>query len=698
MPIRRTVDIPFNHYSYIIGPKGARVREITETTGVSVRIPKESGTEISVVGDRADVPQAIDMLLELSKEAAALGPRMDIEISVPRASHSYIIGQGGARIKKVMADTETRINMPGADSDSDVIKISGPLRAVEKAKKAILALHSERENMPITESVDIPKDHHRDIIGPRALNLRALEEKFGVRIHVPPSSKASERIAVSGSKDNIPGAIAELQKISELAAARPPTVKKALIVPTEHHSYLIGAKGARINGLMERTSTRVHIPSAKDESEEVVVEGQEADVEAAVAEIEKMVLARENAPVRESIEIPLDYQRYVAGLRRANLTRIEKETGIKIDFPPTAAQKTTVFLRAPKDNVEGIEKAKVELEKLCAEKAELPPTLTIEFDVPKDCHRYVIGARGRNVNRVMDETSTVIRFPPPDTDSEVVTIEGSAVDVVAARVALQALVDERQSAPPVEELSIKKDYHRRLIGAGGKRVQALMEESGAVIRFPPPNRATDMVSIQGDESQIKKAVALLKAAAKDMDAEADRVSAELVVPSSVVGYIIGPKGATIRDISESTGARIRVQSSSGDKEAGDRKVTIEGTPEALDAAKTRIQSIVDRRANQKTEKVKIPMEYHAALIGKGGQRVNRIKKESGCQVHIPPSAAGKDEIVIIGDESGIARALKMINGIVRSEEERAARLTITIEIPENQHVHIMVRPPNPAGL
>ena len=57
--------------------------------------------------------------------------------------HGNVIGRAGANIKKIKEETNTVIDIPAENSDSDVIYITGHQKDAEKARDMILAIQNE---------------------------------------------------------------------------------------------------------------------------------------------------------------------------------------------------------------------------------------------------------------------------------------------------------------------------------------------------------------------------------------------------------------------------------------------------------------------------------------------------------------------------------------------------------------------------
>ena len=62
---------------------------------------------------------------------------MTVEVPVPYEYHRFIIGQRGREIRAMMDEYEVEIAVPQANTVSNHIVVSGPVKRVEQAKLAL---------------------------------------------------------------------------------------------------------------------------------------------------------------------------------------------------------------------------------------------------------------------------------------------------------------------------------------------------------------------------------------------------------------------------------------------------------------------------------------------------------------------------------------------------------------------------------
>jgi len=128
-----------------------------------------------------------------------------------------------------------------------------------------------------------------------------------------------------------------------------------------------------------------------------------------------------------------------------------------------------------------------------------------------------------------------------------------------------------------------------IIGKGGTNVSNFREQSGAKITISSEQNCPErIVTISGGQNQIFKAVELITDKMfKDVNSGLTNdatsqvpVTIRLVVPASQCGSIIGKGGAKIKEIRDTTGCAIQVQSDMLPN-SSERSVTLSGVPSTI---------------------------------------------------------------------------------------------------------------------
>ncbi|VVB17990.1 unnamed protein product [Arabis nemorensis] len=171
-------------------------------------------------------------------------------------------------------------------------------------------------------------------------------------------------------------------------------------------------------------------------------------------------------------------------------------------------------------------------------------------------------------------------------------------------------------------------------------------------------------------------------------------SFRLLCPLSQVGAVIGKSGTVIKQLQQSTGAKIRVEeppsgspdrvitiiaqvdsaskvklgvSSNGNAESEKKEEEVEVSK--VQAALIRVFEIIAAEADSSTVVCRLLTEssHAGAVIGKGGQMVGSIRKETGCKIairteNLPICADTGDEMVEIeGNVTAVKKALLSVS-------------------------------------
>ncbi|XP_072703001.1 tudor and KH domain-containing protein [Ciconia boyciana] len=140
----------------------------------------------------------------------------------------------------------------------------------------------------------------------------------------------------------------------------------------------------------------------------------------------------------------------------------------------------------------------------------------------------------------------------------------------------------------------------------------------------------------------------------------EELEIEMRVPRAAVKSIIGRKGATIKKLSQETGARIDVE---GEDEGEEAALLISGSPSQVCRAKAAVHQIVMESALV-SEQLCVPQRAVGRIIGRGGETVRGICRSSGAKVLCEREAdAGLAPIRVIqlsGTRQEVAAAKKLI--------------------------------------
>lgn len=94
-----------------------------------------------VRGPRVEVDPAAKMLQKMLSDLKEANHTEEVRIF--KKFHKNVIGKGGANIRSIREDTQTKIDLPDSSSESDIIKITGRKKNVQEAVTRIEAIQKQ---------------------------------------------------------------------------------------------------------------------------------------------------------------------------------------------------------------------------------------------------------------------------------------------------------------------------------------------------------------------------------------------------------------------------------------------------------------------------------------------------------------------------------------------------------------------------
>ncbi|WVR00176.1 hypothetical protein IAU59_007318 [Kwoniella sp. CBS 9459] len=692
-PVTIQVEVPITTLGTIIGPKGATLKTITDSTQSKIDIP------------RRDTLPAYDPK-ETSSDAGS--DDEDDEPQVP-------------------------------------ISITGPSAACADAKNKILSLISHKTSQTSTSIKTIPSSYYPFIAGPKGVKARQLEEEIGggeVKIHVPPPAvwKALEKqaqgdaedvdaivkdrdlsIKVKGEKERVKEVVANiLQQYEQLNDS---LRELKISIPKRQHRFLVGSAA---DDILDQTGCIVELPPVDDPSDQCVIRGPQPSLIPALT----LVMDKANAIAVEMVDIvavhrpntsdPLAHAKKVLRflLRGGKLRSIaDSHSGVKV-FPPFAsavANTGSVVIEIVGDDKAEVGKAKDEVAQLV--KSVLPAgTASVEID--NLVHSLLIGKKGSKIAQFEQAHNVTTVFPPASEESSDVTLiytgsldslpsekkarDSKLKDILAsASKAIQELAKDAADIK-TETLDIEKKWHRYIIGQSGTVLNALIGEDQLVnvkVGSSASNKPSsgnkideDTVVIRGPSGEVERVVAQIKQIVEDAknDDIVNGYTVDFPVDKKHVAHLVGQSGATINKLRETLGVRVNFddEPESGLKKATKKQVVhckIIGRKEAVDEAKKRLDAQIEKLEDETTEQLTIKRSIQPALIGAGGKYAIRLEEKYGVKLSFPrdgkdgsAASANPDQVTIRGGKKGVAAAKAELLEAAAFETETRQSATFTV--------------------
>lgn len=735
----KQISIPREHHRWILGKKGDRLRELEKMTATKISVPSinDESDVITIQGTKEGIEKAEHEIRTTSDEQS----RKAFErISVPKIYHPFINGPNNENVLKLAEETGSRINIPPQSVMKDEIIITGETEGVQVAKARIEAIYKDMEKKCTSVGVEVPRAQHKYVIGPRGSTIQEILRITGVSVEMPATDAATDTIILRGPHDKLGNALATVYEkansvqsrileapawihkyiigrkgasIKEITSSFPnvhvefnedkikiegppdqvgeaveqleKTVKNyierltfvEMQVNPNHYKHIIGKAGANINRIKDETDVVINIEE-KEGLNTIRIEGSPEGVQKAQRELLEMIEKLENEKEKDAI---IDHRlfRSIIGTKGTRIREIrEKFNQVQITFPNSSEKSDIVKIRGPKDDVERCYKHLMKLVKDLQESS-----FMLEVPIFKQFHKFIIGKGGANIKKIRDETQTEIDLPAEGDKNEVIVITGKKENVMEARDRIQKIQNELANIV-TEEIQIPPKYYNSLIGAGGKLISSIMEECGGVsIKFPTAESKSDKVTIRGPKDDVERAKQQLLELSNEK--QLSSFTAEVRANPKHHRFLIGKKGASIKKIRDSTGARIIFPTNDDkDKEV----ITIIGKKENVETAKAQLEAIIKEVNNNTESEMDVEPKYHKHFVAKRGEVINRISEECGGVTISFPRSTETDatRVTLKGPKEGIEAAKQRILEIVGDLE---SMVTIECVITQRHHRSVM---------
>uniref|UniRef100_A0A6M2DT16 Putative vigilin n=1 Tax=Xenopsylla cheopis TaxID=163159 RepID=A0A6M2DT16_XENCH len=682
-----SVEVPKSQHKYVIGPRGITIQEILQQTGVSVEMPPSdtsTGT-ITLRGPQDKLGLALTKVYEKANSAKA------VSVDAPSWIHKYVIGKKGSEIRKITQDLP-KVQVDFIDNENK-IKIEGPPEEVEKAHAELQAKVKEYVDNFRFATLNVDPKYFKHIIGKSGANINRLKDETQVIINI--DEHGQNEIRIEGSHEGVEKARQELEDmVSKLQNEK----EKDIIIDHRLHRSIIGNKGDNIREVRDKfKEVQILFPGPGEKKDLVKLRGPKDDVDKCHKHLMKIV--KELAESSYMIEVPIykQFHKFIIGKAGANIKKIRDETQTKIDLPAEGDTNEVITITGKKENVE---EAKKLIQKI---QNELANIITEEITIPPQYYNSLIGAGGKLIHSIMEDCGgVIIKFPNVETKSDKVTIRGPKEDVERAKQQLIELTTEKQLSSFTAEIRAKSQHHKFLIGKNGVNIKKIRDQTGARIVFPSDkDEDQEAITIIGRKEAVENAKKQLEVIIKEID---NITESDMVVEPRHHKHFVARRGEVLHKITDECGGvtisfpRPGVQSD---------KVVLKGAKECIEAAKLRIQEIVNDLNAMVTMECVIPQCHHRSVMGAKGFKVQGITAEFEVQIKFPDRVnpeyqnANEEHQQINGDnESSEHDAIRQCDIIrVTGKQENCDRaiqalldlvpITIEVDVPYDFHKSII---------
>lgn len=661
------IEIPREHHRFILGRGGKKLQDLELATATRINIPRDSDI-IRIVGTKEGIDRARHEMQVISDEQAKLAFE---RVNIPKIYHPFICGANNTTAKDIANRTGARINIPPPSVDKDELTVAGEKEGVQAAVKMITDIYKDKEKRCKTVAIEVKKQQHRYVIGPRGAGIQDILQLSGVSVEVPPFDSDSETVTLRGEPDKLGNA---LSLVYEKANS---IVSTEVAAPRWLHRYIIGRSGENIKKISaDLEKLHIEFVEAKDL---ILLEGPPGEVQQAEALLESSISKLNSTLQYVDVEVDRKWHRHIIGKAGSNIARIKQETGTSINIPPDTENSNVIRIEG---SPEGVLAAK---EQIVAMASKMDNEKTKDIIIEQRFHKNIIGQKGEKVREIREQFGEVqISFPDAGKKSDIVSLRGPKDEVDKCFAFLKKLAADLVASNHRVEVPIFKRFHGNIIGRNGATIKKIKEDTGTTIEIPTENSASDVIVIIGFKEKCEEARDRIQAIQSEL---ANIVSSEVNIAQSLHTSLIGAGGKLIQSIMTECGDVHIHFPPEGEKSD---KITIRGTKEDVEKAEQQLVKLAgERQENSFTAEVNAKAEHHRYIIGRGGANIRKFRESTGVRVIFPTASdEKKDVITLIGKEEAVLKAkgeleekIKDLDNVVESE----------VSIDPKHHRHFVSR-------
>ncbi|TFY70609.1 hypothetical protein EVG20_g2391 [Dentipellis fragilis] len=662
---------------------------------------------------------------------ALLSPIVSLVINAPASTIATIIG---ATLKQIRDQTNVKIDIPRRDSlaPNGNGSANGASHSASGATTPVPDDEEEEPTIPITVTGPQPLAEEAQILIGQIIASKTSKTTQRVRdipAHVVPFvkarhsvfaqaaqgadvqlalSSANREVTVSGDREGVVRVIEAVKGTVE--AFKSVLTPLKITLPKRQHRLLVGKS---VDEIMSSSKCSVVVPLPEDSNEEVTIWGKPEDLGNGVT----AVMSKANSQYIHEFPLPGPI-----GLSKQLLTYIIRtgypktlsaaNPGVSVFVPNVVKENATVLNIDLVGEKPAVDAAVRHVSELMGKLISATKEVNIDWLV----HKIIQSKNAKKIKQFQENHNVILFFPPEaDEQSSVLLVydptspSASPSPVEKAKhledVEKEVLKFAKDAADVKSQtIAVEKKWHDAVVGKNGTTLNAIIGEektlSIKVGKDVGDATTEDIILVRGASSEVDRAIKEIQHIVED--AKNDQIlsgySVEFEIDREYVGRIVGAQGAGVNKLRDILGVKIDF-SDEGDDGAKDgfkkkkthqkSKVQIVGRKENVEEAKKRILAHVERLADETSEVLKIPNQYHSGLIGQNGKYVIRLEEKYAVKITFPRETAdsgeGKtrehlksDEVLVKGGRKGVAHAKAEILDAVEFEKESNNMIKFTV--------------------
>ncbi|CAG8468568.1 10047_t:CDS:10 [Acaulospora morrowiae] len=427
------------------------------------------------------------------------------------------------------------------------------------------------------------------------------------------------------------------------------------------------------------------------------------------------------------IQVPVSARLVLLGYRGQTLQAITMKTGTRIQLPPRQENSVEEKLESDYDeeeemmsvkiegDVKGVSAAKAEIEAIVNDR-EIRRRIT---HIERCYFPLIMGARNRQIQRIISETGVKIHFPPyiaihengDGHERDSIVVNGEREAVKKAIELIEEIYMDLKSNTRTITVDIPKFQQKYLAGTKGAYLHEILETTGCSLELSPLSDPSDKVTIRGLQNQLMVALQAVMEKAGSIHVEVLDIAhvhkSDQEHVKNVLKYlvnrgklkkietdyniqIISPKGPSLEK-----GAVLEFVCKVPADAENSNKVNVEN-------ARREVTEIIKNLPPGNFAVATIEPHLHRHVIGRKGQNLQRVKETYGVEIIVPDEKDESPDILIVYEgkheeipadkkkKEHIKEVLeKAKNELIKAGQDASDFATQTLNIPVKFHRHII---------
>uniref|UniRef100_A0AC35TXN0 Vigilin n=1 Tax=Rhabditophanes sp. KR3021 TaxID=114890 RepID=A0AC35TXN0_9BILA len=250
-----------------------------------------------------------------------------------------------------------------------------------------------------------------------------------------------------------------------------------------------------------------------------------------------------------------------------------------------------------------------------------------------------------------------------------IMITGKQQKVAAA----EQMLNRELTAQMVREITIPKEHFGAIIGKEGSNLRRLQEEYNCTIAMPNKEAEHGTIKITG----ARAGADALSKKLTEMSSERSKQGNEAFdIPHLYYPWIRGASGVNYDRWANEDNVKVKIPPYNVENE----KIIVTGEKDAVTKVANEIKAIYQEKSSTiKSLSVKIARSQIRFVLGRGGEGLNEILRNTDCVVEVPSEDSDSDDVIIYGTQSKVVEALSAVYARASS--------VISAEIPCPQWMH-----------